>query len=68
MKDGHRILFGNHVKTPTKVLTWDPCHFGQPMMLIVADVSRVPASVVLTMASWYFVASLRPSLFEQTEV
>ena len=30
LQDGHRLLYRNCIKSPTKLRMWDPCPFGQP--------------------------------------
>ena len=39
-----RILYRNCKNVPTKVLMWDPCRFGQPIILAVAHMLGVAAA------------------------
>ena len=38
IKAGHRVLYRIYIKAPAKVLIWDPCPFGSPVILTVAHV------------------------------
>ena len=59
MKSGRRFLYRDYIMGPTKVVTWDPCLFGQPMILTVV---HIIAAALLTIA----IATHRPSSEEST--